>query len=138
TIIVNNAGPSDADNVTVTEDSFPAGFDMGAVSSSQGGCAAFPCDLGTIAAGASATIWVDYTVPADTQAGTQTNTVSVTSDEPDPNDEDNTDDDTNDVLTESDLSISKDDGVSEVTAGDGVTYTYEIVVTNNGPSDADN
>ena len=41
TIKVNKDGASDADNVTVSEDSFPAGFDMGAVSSSQGSCSGF-------------------------------------------------------------------------------------------------
>ena len=138
TITVNNDGPSDADNVTVTEDSFPAGFDMGTVSSSHGGCAAFPCNLGTIVSGGSATIAVSYTVPSDTQAGFETNTVSVTSDEPDPDPSNNTDSDTNEVVTSSDLSIAKDDGVTQVMAGDGVTYQYTITVNNAGPSNADN
>lgn len=35
-----------------------------------------------------------------------------------------------------DLSITKDDGVSTITANDGKTYTYNIAVKNNGPSDA--
>ena len=35
-----------------------------------------------------------------------------------------------------DLSITVDDGVSKITAGDGNTYTYSITVKNNGPSDA--
>src|SRR5205807_2476060 len=35
-----------------------------------------------------------------------------------------------------DLSISKTDGVTSVTAGDGVTHTYTITVHNSGPSDA--
>ncbi len=35
-----------------------------------------------------------------------------------------------------DLSITKDDGVSRIIAGDGKTYTYIITVKNNGPSDA--
>lgn len=35
-----------------------------------------------------------------------------------------------------DLSITVDDGVSTIRAGDGITYTYSIAVRNNGPSDA--
>jgi subtilisin len=35
-----------------------------------------------------------------------------------------------------DLLITKDDGVSAITANDGKTYTYNITVKNNGPSDA--
>lgn len=35
-----------------------------------------------------------------------------------------------------DLSITIDDGASNITAGDGNTYTYSITVKNNGPSDA--
>jgi subtilisin len=35
-----------------------------------------------------------------------------------------------------DLSITKDDGVSKIIAGDGNTYTYIITVKNNGPSGA--
>lgn len=35
-----------------------------------------------------------------------------------------------------DLSITKDDGVSTITANDGKTYSYNITVKNNGPSDA--
>ncbi|HEY9246919.1 MAG TPA: S8 family serine peptidase, partial [Candidatus Methanoperedens sp.] len=37
-----------------------------------------------------------------------------------------------------DLSITKDDGVSEIIAGDGNTYTYTITVKNSGPSDSSN
>lgn len=38
--------------------------------------------------------------------------------------------------TNADLSITKDDGVSKIIAGDGKTYTYIITVKNNGPSNA--
>src|SRR5262249_22722386 len=44
------------------------------------------------------------------------------------------DDDT--LTPQANLSITKDDGVTTVTAGNGVTYTYTIMVTNNGPSAA--
>ena len=40
--------------------------------------------------------------------------------------------------TDADLSITKNDGIDAVTAGDGNTYTYTITVKNNGPFDASN
>ena len=142
TITVTNGGLSDADNVTVS-DIWPAGFDQETVTPSQGsvtsvGTDSFTANLGTIAAGGSATITVTYTVPSSTQAGNYTNTVSVASDEPDPVTSDDTDSDTNTVVTSADLAITKDDGVTQITAGDGVTYSYTITVTNGGLSDADN
>ncbi len=42
----------------------------------------------------------------------------------------------NSAYANADLSITKDDGVSKIIAGDGKTYTYIITVKNNGPSDA--
>jgi uncharacterized repeat protein (TIGR01451 family) len=134
TITVSNSGPSDADNVTVSEDSFPAGFVMGTVSSSQGDCTGFGCNLGTIASGNSATITVQYTVPSDTQAGPQTNTVSVTSDDPDPDPNNNSASDTNEVLIEIKLKISKIFAPSEVPQGNLQSFTIEV--SNDGPSDA--
>ena len=40
------------------------------------------------------------------------------------------------VTGSADLSVTKSDGVSSVTAGDGITRTYTITVANGGPSDA--
>src|SRR5205085_8906004 len=40
------------------------------------------------------------------------------------------------VSRSADLSVTKSDGVSQVTAGTGTVYTYTITVTNGGPSDA--
>jgi len=78
-------------------------------------------------------------VPLGTAAGSYTNTVSVSSDTPDdPQGDPNTAEDTNTVGEFADLTVTKDDGVTTVTAGDGVTYTYTITVSNNGPSDAEN
>lgn len=42
----------------------------------------------------------------------------------------------NSAYANADLSITKDDGVSRIIAGDMKTYTYIITVMNNGPSDA--
>src|SRR5207245_1764180 len=141
TIAVTNAGPADATGVTLS-DTWPGGFTRGTTTPSQGTCTTttgqnFSCSLGTIPAGGSATVTVTYTVPASTPAGPQTNTVTVSSPVSDPNTANNTDSDTNTVVTSGDLAVTKDDGVSTVIAGDGVTRIYTITVSNiAGPSDA--
>ena len=136
TIIVTNNSPSLAAGVGVT-DTWPAGFTRGAVVASQGACVLtnptnFTCALGDILAGAQATITVAYTVPAGTPAGNNyTNTAvanALNANAP------VTASDINTVLTNAILAINKTDGVSQITAGNGVTYHYSIVVTNNGPS----
>ena len=100
-ITVANAGPSNAQAVSVT-DTWPAGFSQGTVSPSQGTCSgspSFTCSLGTLAASSSATITVTYTVPASTSAGTRTNSVTVTSTTTDPTPANNTATDDTTVVT---------------------------------------
>src|SRR5262249_43185560 len=83
TITVNNAGPSPATNVVVTDD-LPAGLTLNSATPSQGSCNAsdpVSCNLGTIPSGGSATITLSTTVTATT--GTISNTASVTSSEGD-------------------------------------------------------
>src|SRR5205085_2050018 len=66
TITASNAGPSDAQAVSVA-DTWPAGFARGTVTPSQGTCTgspSFTCSLGTINSGANATVTVTYTVPS--------------------------------------------------------------------------
>src|SRR4029079_7762549 len=137
TITVTNGGPSDATLVSLT-DSWPAGFTQGVVTPSQGTCQngpSFDCDLGTIAAGASVTITATYSVPSST-TGSQTNTASVSSAVGDPDPADNSASDTDTVITSADLSVTKTDGGSGVTAGQAGLGTYTITVTNGCPSDA--
>jgi uncharacterized repeat protein (TIGR01451 family) len=137
TITVQNAGPAQATAVSLT-DSWPGAFIRGATTTSQGSCTSgsgsFTCSLGDLAAGASATVTVNYTVPSTAPAGTQTNTASVTSTTPDSNTSNNSASDTNTVTVDANLSVTKTDGVATVTAGDGVTRTYTITVRNGGPS----
>src|SRR2546430_7253553 len=88
---------------------------------SQGTCTTttgqnFSCSLGTIPAGGSATVTVKYTVPDSSPAGPQTTTVSVSSPVSDPNTANNTASDTNTVVTSADLSVTKTDGATTVTA----------------------
>ncbi|MEM8964589.1 MAG: DUF11 domain-containing protein, partial [Acidobacteriota bacterium] len=84
TVDVDNAGPSDATSVVVTE-TLPAGVTFSATS----GCAEDPngvptCTLGTIPAGGSASYTVEVTVDPATPTSTITNVVDVSSATTDP------------------------------------------------------
>ena len=138
-ITVTNNGPSDATAAAIT-DAWPAGFSQGLIVPSQGSCAplgpgpAFSCALGTIAAGASATVSVAYTVPPATLPGVQTDSVSVSSAVVDPTPANDVGADSTTVTDVASLTTSTDDGQVSVVAGTG-GYGYTITVTNSGPSD---
>jgi uncharacterized repeat protein (TIGR01451 family) len=85
TITVNNAGPSAASNVTVT-DVLPAGTTFGSATPSQGSCSGtttVTCTLGTLNAAGSATIALTLTLPS--APGVVANTASVTTTSPEAN-----------------------------------------------------
>ena len=133
TIEVTNNGPSDAQDVVVT-DTLPAGVTL--VSTS--GCAEDPsgapdCTLGTISAGASVPYTLTVSVDSDA-SGSLTNNASVTASSPLINTGDDSTSEITAVIQEADLSITKVDDVDPV--GAGQTLTYTVSVTNNGPSDA--
>jgi uncharacterized repeat protein (TIGR01451 family)/fimbrial isopeptide formation D2 family protein len=133
TIQVQNAGPSLAPNVVVT-DTLPTGLTL--VSTS--GCAEDPngvvtCSLGDLAVNGTASYTITVQVDQGT-TGTLTNTASVVSSVPDPDPTNNTANETTDVDLQADLSITKVDNIDPVVAGDLLIYTMSV--TNNGPSDA--
>jgi uncharacterized repeat protein (TIGR01451 family) len=85
TILVSNAGPSSAANVTVT-DTIPAGTTFVSAIPTQGSCSGttiVTCNLGTLAGAGSATISLTITLPAAT--GPVSNTASVATSNNDPN-----------------------------------------------------
>ena len=77
TLTVSNAGPSDATGVSV-DDAVPTEMSVGSVTASQGTCSppaqAAHCDLGTVPAGAQATVEI---VAAPLSPGTFTDTATV-------------------------------------------------------------
>src|SRR5438132_13532724 len=67
---------------------------------------------------------------------TQIHTGALRSGTTDPVTTNDTASDTDTVTTSADLSISKSDGETSVTAGDGATHTYTLTDHNGAPSNA--
>ena len=129
-VIVANQGPSPATGVAVTE-VLSAGLAFESAAPSQGSYdqATGIWTVGSIANAGSAGLTITARV---TQAGTVTNTASVTdSDQPDPDLTDNTSTVTLTTETIADLAITK---TLTGPAIPGLATTYTIVVTNLGPS----
>lgn len=138
TITVTNDGPSDADHVIIT-DNLPSGVAFNAPTSSsecsfdsQNNNAV--CHLtNPITPGDSHVVTMNVTVNSST-TGTLTNTATVTSDSTDPNQANNQVSAAPvDVISITDLSLSKTGPANTVA---GRIITYNLSVTNHGPSDA--
>ncbi len=140
TITASNNGPSDDPSVSLT-DTLPTEltctFTSVAAGGATGNTAAGAGDLAetlSMPAGSSVT----YTVSCDIDAsatGTLSNTATVSGSVTDPDTGNNsaTDDDTV-LMEESDISITKTDGVTSAVPGQTI-LTYTIVISNGGPSD---
>ena len=133
---MTNNGTGSAANVSFT-DTWPTGFTRGALPAgcvNVGAGPDFTCSLGTIANGGSVVKMISYTVPADTTASPQVNSVTVSSRHH--NDQyggNNTATDSNTVNTNADLSLAKT-GPASAIAGASAGFDYTLTVTNNGPS----
>jgi uncharacterized repeat protein (TIGR01451 family) len=127
TLVVANAGPSTATNIDVTDT--PTNL---TITSVTGACVALPCTIPNLTSGANATIFVTATINA---SGTFDNVAAANADEPDPDPTDNTDDEDNGGgAPVVDLAIVKTS--SEPTVVIGETFSFTLVVTNNGPDTA--
>ena len=139
TITVTNSGPSDADGVVV-DDSVPAGFSVGTPNADLGGdCSTsvgntIQCTLpASLDVATTWTITVPYDVGPAVSPQTVTNTATALSDE---NPTGVSASDVTDLTAAADLGVTVSDGLTTVTAGDGLSHLYTITVTNAGPSDA--
>jgi len=140
TIVASNAGPSNATGATVT-DTFPASLTCTwtCVGAGGGTCTASGSgnigDTVNLPTGGSVTYTASCTI-SGAATGTLSNTATVTAPagvtDPTPGNNSATDSDA--LGAQADLSITKTDGVTTVTAGGSVTYT--IVASNAGPSAA--
>ena len=123
--------------MAVTDD-LPPGLTFVNASPSQGSpctnaSGKVTCDLGTLPAGAGATVTVNVTVDAST-TGTVTNTATVGSSTFDPDHRNNMDTIDTPVDASADVAIEKGGSPNPVVAGNTLTYTLTVV--NHGPSDA--
>ena len=136
TILVDNLGPSAAQNVVVTDTLLSNGsFTITSVTTTAGSCIiasnVVTCSLGVVAAGGRATITV--TVTSSNQVDVN-DTATVTSSTPDPNTANNSAEGVVHFVGSADLSITKLSTPNPVVAGTNVTYTIRVM--NNGPSAA--
>jgi uncharacterized repeat protein (TIGR01451 family) len=129
-ILVQNAGPSTATGVTVS-DPTPTGLAFLSVTGAS--CTSFPCTIGTLTAGQSVTLTSVYNVPPTYSGGAIVNTATVTEVENDPNIADNFSTTTTSVGAAADVAITKS-GPPTVSLGQNITYT--ITVSNFGPAGA--
>ena len=140
TISVTNAGPSTATDVVVDDPLPPSviGASWSCTASAGSSCGAASGSGGvatTVTVAPGGTVDIDLTVTiAPTATGSITNSVTATVapgvSDPDPSN--NTASDTDLLVPTADISVTKTDGVAQVTAGAPTSYT--IVVANAGPS----
>src|SRR5207245_796859 len=135
TITLTNNGPSTVPAGVVVKDTIPANT-TGSTSDARCTIAGGVMTCTTTAALApsgSTTFNLTLAVAADFPGTSLTNTATIDSSPvSDPTPGNNSASDTDTVNKSADLSLSKTDGVTSVTAGTSTTYT--ITLTNNGPS----
>lgn len=143
-VTVHNAGPSQTVNGQVDFDSLPAGVDEVSAETGSFDPSSNIWTLGTIGSGESKTLVISVPVASDKPAGEEITLSATVSAGPDQNDSDlsnNTDQTITTVDTQATLNVTKvatngANPITDIIAGE--TFDYEIEVTNDGPSDAQN
>lgn len=137
TLTATNNGPSAATAVSVRDD-LPAGISFASGSTAGGATctavgAVVTCPVGTLAAGASASITIVGNIAASTR-GASTNTAVISSTTLDPNTGNNTATDNTNIRAVADLQVTLDPVAPSYAAGTEASYT--LTVSNLGPGDA--
>ena len=146
TLTVSNNGPSDAQNVVLTQ-TLPAGISYLSMSQSTGPTSSFGLDsngnvvanIATMPVGSFASYTVNTAVAVNAPIGPAPSTLSVTSTTTDTNLSNNSVTDTLSPITpNADLSASfiGNSNGGQIAPGQDHTFSFEVV--NNGPSDAQN
>jgi uncharacterized repeat protein (TIGR01451 family) len=135
TITVANDGPSTATSVSL-DDPIPAGTTLASVvPTAPLACTTVPCAVGSLGPGETASVVLTLNVPADRTPGPLDNTATADSPTPDPNPGRRTATATVEVIRNADVSVQKVLRTDPVVAGQPVSY--DLVVTNAGPSNAE-
>jgi uncharacterized repeat protein (TIGR01451 family) len=132
TLLVHNDGPSTAEGVVVTDD-LPDDVTLKSATPSPSSPSPLRWSLGSIPPGGSRRIQLVVRVDPDA-SGTIMNTAVVNSSTSDPHSGNNRDREWTVVVRQADLRIEKVDDPDPVTPAETLTYT--LIVTNDGPSDA--
>jgi uncharacterized repeat protein (TIGR01451 family) len=139
TLTFANAGPSDAQTVSVV-DGLPSGVSFVSATPDQGSCSeaggTVTCALGTLQAGTGGQVVIVVDVDPSTPPGTITNVATANLGTADPDFGNNSVSEGTSVVAVADLSIAKSDASDPVFAGEQLVYTIEYA--NAGPSDAAN
>ena len=93
------------------------------------------CDVGDVPSGETRSVTITMLVPADFAGADVTNTATVASDTPDPDPLNNSASFTSTAAASADLSVTK---TGDATAIAGEQISWNVIVTNNGPSAAVN
>ncbi len=139
TIFVDNLGPSDARNVTLTDSHVSSGtFTITGANASPGGACpvtsgVVTCNLGTEPAGGRTTVVVTQTATEPQDINDCARVAAVT---PDPDSSNNQSCDGVNVIAAADVSLDKSDSPDPLVAGTDITYTLHA--HNAGPSIAPN
>lgn len=143
TVTVTNEGPSDADDVSLT-DTLPAdttfvsatqnsGPTFSCITPSVGGTGTITCTIASLSPAATATFTFVLHVSPATSSSNIANTAEVTTTTSDPGSGNDSSTSTAAVVVEADVAVVKSGPTS---ADAGTDITYNVIVTNNGPADA--
>ncbi len=131
TLVVTNAGPSDAAGTVLTE-SIPAGTAVQTLPDGCTGTGPVTCALGDLAAGSTTSLEIVLAVPETAAVGPLTNTASVSSATDDPDEQNNEAAATVEAIAQADVVLDKRLVTENPVAGEPVVF--EFVLTNRGPT----